>query len=82
MNVYAAFMDSDTDPTYTSASECVLVVSDSTGDNPCVGERVSTVIPVMPKSEYEIRAYADLLGWRVDVKDGKLVLLTGVVSVL
>ena len=79
MNVFACFNDSDHDPTYTSADAVTLVVSDGTGDNPCVGAGVKRVVPALPSNDADIRAFADIMGWGVgEDNEGQLILYTDV----
>lgn len=79
MGVYVSFDDSPSDPTYSFADAVVLVESDGTGDNPCVGEGVKRIVPVLPSTDADIRAFADIMGWGVGMdNEGQLILYTDV----
>lgn len=79
MGVYVSFDDSNNDPTYTFADSAVLIESDGEGENPCVGAGVKRIVPVLPSSDAEIRAFASIMGWGVGTdNEGQLILYTDV----
>lgn len=79
MTIYVSFDESDNDPTYANANSVILVESNDTGENPCVGEAVKRVAPILPDNSVEIRAFASIMGWDVGVdNDGQIILYTGV----
>lgn len=79
MPLYISFNDSSNDPTYIDADCAMLVDSPGNGgySNPCVHKDAQSV-SVLPSSEIEIRAFADMLGWAVETdNEGQLVIYTG-----
>jgi hypothetical protein len=79
MGLYVCFNDSSTDPTYDSADVVTLVESNGEDGNPCVGAGVKRIVPVLPSSDAEIRAFADIMGWGVGMdNEGQLILYTNV----
>jgi len=77
MPLYIAFSDSQNDPTYTLASEAVLVESDGEGYNPCVGENIKRAF-VLPENVEQLKALASMHGWDWGFdNDGQLILYTG-----
>ena len=79
-NLYICFDDSANNPAYAPADTCYFVESDadiSDDNNPC-DQSVSTWIPVMPANYEELEAWAQLMGFKVDVSNGKLVLKTDI----
>jgi len=79
--IFVSLEDSSHDPTYASADDVVVVDSsiDVSEGNPCVGEGVKKLAPVLPSTLDEIRAYASIIGWSVEFdNEGQMVLYTGV----
>jgi hypothetical protein len=81
--IFVSFEDDSHDPTYTSADDTVLIASipSDQDENPCVGTNVVARVPVLPKSSDEIKAFAKLLGWKVEYdSDNRLLIDTGLVA--
>lgn len=80
MSLYVSFDDSSNDPTYTFADAALLVEvqGEHDGDNPCVASGARSV-PILPATPDEIRLYCQMQGWTVEVREGKLIIDTGVI---
>lgn len=81
MGLFVCFDDSSSDPTYSFADCVSLVETDNVerDGNPCVGEGVKRIVPVLPSSDADIRAFADIMGWGVGTdNEGQLILYTDV----
>lgn len=76
-NLYVAFDDSDSDPTYADSASAYLVSANSADANPCVAKEAIWV-PVAPNKESELRQYAELMGWKVKEENGVFVLVTDI----
>lgn len=75
---YIAFDDGDrTDPTYSSIDEAYLVVAPDSDGNPC-GHPAAQWVPVVPAFPDELYAWAEAVGWKVEERDGKLVVVTDI----
>lgn len=71
-NLYVTFNDSESDPTYASASDAEIVLLENNADIILSeGKRA----PLVPKTFKEICAFAEILGWRVDRFNNTLVLI-------
>jgi hypothetical protein len=77
-NLYVAFDDSTSDPTYANAEFAYLVSANSEADtNPCASKE-AVWVSVAPNKESELRQYAELMGWKVKEKNGVFVLVTNI----
>lgn len=78
-NIYIAFDDSTTNPTYALAGSAFFVGAD--GDtaegNPCASPD-ATWLPVLPENSDELKAWAEMMGWTLETVDGKLVVHTDI----
>jgi hypothetical protein len=82
-SLFLSFNDDGQDPTYALADEALLVSSipSDQDENPCVGPNVIARVPALPKSPDEIKAFANLLGWKVEYdSDNRLLINTGLVA--
>ena len=80
-NLYVCFNDSGRDPTYSPADDAFLCISDydERDGNPCgSGVHGAMFAPLNPTSEADIRAFAQLFGWSVKVKAGRIMLMTDI----
>lgn len=80
-NLYVCFNDNGRDPTYSSADDAFLCISDVDSDegNPCGSDVQGAMFaPLNPTSEADIRAFAKLFGWGVKVKSGRIMLMTDI----
>lgn len=73
MALYVSFNDSHTDPTYSNADSCVLVRSNLQFGNPCAENESS--VPLIPVTEDEIKAWAEMMGWDCKMINGALHLI-------
>ena len=77
-DLFIAFDDSSSDPTYTSLSCAFLVeASDDSEGNPC-GSPNAKWTPAIPGNAEELRTWAELLGWTLEARDGKLMVVTNI----
>ena len=79
-NLYVSFDDSRNDPTYCPADTCVLIIGPSDSDhNPCTIDRATAICDLIPTDEDNLRAFATMYGWDVQVdNEGQLMLYTGI----
>lgn len=81
-NLFVSFDDGN-DPTYASADSAWLVDSTDDGSekNPCVGDSVVQVAPVVPETLDEAKAFAAILGWSVEYdNESQMILYTGIID--
>ncbi len=81
MSIYLSFCDSMIDPTYSNADNCALVMTTIdheawSGNNPCKADNPDSIrVPLIPKSESEIRTFCAIMGWEfIKDKSGKPVI--------
>lgn len=80
-NLYVAFDDSSSDPTYSPADSVYLVVAapDYNGGNPCVGDGIKFSVPLLPGNVVEIEHFAEAIGWTVKYdSEGQAIIHTGI----
>ena len=80
-NLYVCFNDSGRNPTYSSAEDAFLCISDvdPNEQNPCGSDAHGAMFaPMIPETEADIRAFAQMFGWSVKVKAGRIMLMTDI----